>query len=242
MLNKIAKLVKKEQFQPGFLAIFTNPFYFARRGLYRGILEYAPLITGKTLDVGCGQRPYENLIPSAKYIGLEIDTPTARKINKADVYYDGRRFPFEDKCFDSVLVNQVFEHVFNPSEFLKEVNRVLKNNGRLLLTVPFVWDEHEQPHDYARYSSFGLDWILNANGFQIVKHKKSVNDIGIIFQLITGFLYKKIETKNPVFNQFLVLLFIAPINIIGAISAMLTPRSEDLYLDNIILAEKIQDA
>ncbi len=241
MLTKIAKLIKREQFQPGFLALFTNPFFFARRGLYRGILEYGTFITGKTLDIGCGQRPYEHIVSSTQYIGLEIDTPTARRINKADVYYNGERFPFEDGSFDSSMINQVFEHVFNPMEFLREVNRILKIGGRLLLTVPFVWDEHEQPQDYARYSSFGLSWVLTMNGFQIIKQKKSVNDIGLLFQLVNGFIYKKIVTKNLILNHILFLLITAPINILGALATKLTPKSDDLYLDNIILAEKIQN-
>ena len=242
MLIKIKRLVKKEQFQPGFLALFTNPFFFARCGLYRGVLEYGRYITGRTLDVGCGQRPYEFLVASTQYIGLEIDTPATRKINRADVYYNGERFPFEDGSFDSAMINQVFEHVFNPKEFLQDVNRILKPGGKLLLTVPFVWDEHEQPQDYARYTSFGLSWILTKNGFQIIKQRKSVNDIGLLFQLINGFIYKKIVTKNLILNQVLYLLIMAPINILGIIVAKITPKSDDLYLDNIVLAEKVRNA
>jgi len=242
MLKRIARRVKKEQFQPGFLALFTNPFYFSRRGLHRGIVEFGHHITGKTLDVGCGQRPYEHLIASTKYIGLEIDTQAARKINKADIYYKGKRFPFRNKSFDSVMINQVFEHVFNPDQFLQEVSRVLKPGGRLLMTVPFVWDEHEQPQDYARYSSFGLAWILNKNGFKIIEQKKSGNDIGIIFQLINGFIYKKIETRYILLNHFFYLFLIAPFNILGYFLSIITPKSNDLYLDNIILAEKPRNA
>jgi SAM-dependent methyltransferase len=242
MLTHLKKIIKKEQFQPGFFALFTNPFFFARRGLYLGILEYGGYITGKTLDVGCGQRPYEHLVASTQYIGLEIDTPIAREINRADVYYNGERFPFEDASFDSALINQVFEHVFNPEEFLQEVHRILKPGGKLLLTVPFVWDEHEQPRDYARYSSFGLSWILTRNGFQIIKQRKSVNDIGLLFQLINGFIYKKIITQNLMLNQMLFLFLLAPINILGALLTKITPKSNDLYLDNIILAEKVRNA
>ena len=241
MLNKFIRLIKKEQFQPRFIALFTNPFFFARRGLYKGILEYGPFITGKTLDIGCGQRPYEHLVASTQYIGLEIDTPVARAIGKADVYYSGERFPFEDASFDSVMLNQVFEHVFNPSTFLLEVNRILKPGGRMLLTVPFVWDEHEQPYDYARYSSFGLSSILSKTGFRIVRHKKSVNDLGLIFQLLNAYTYKNIVTKNLVVNQILYLFLMAPVNIIGFLVSKLSPKNNDLYLDNIILAEKVRN-
>ena len=45
------------------------------------------------------------------------------------MFYDGKTIPFEDKSFDSILSNQVFEHVFNPNDFIKEVNRVTKMGG-----------------------------------------------------------------------------------------------------------------
>ena len=241
MLKRLIKIIKREQFQPGFIALFTNPFYFSRRGLYRGIAEYGKFITGKTLDIGCGQRPYEQLVASTKYIGLELDTPVARKMNKADYYYSGKRFPFRKSSFDSIMLNQVFEHVFNPDEFLLEVNRVLKIGGKILLTVLFVWDEHEQPYDYARYSSYGIASILNKNGFQILKQQKSVNDIGILFQLVTGFIYKKCVTKSILLNHIIFFLLITPFNILGALLVLVTPKSNDLYLDNILLAEKIRN-
>ena len=51
---------------------------------------------------------------------------TLQKIEpqNADFFYDGNKFPFDDNDFDSVVLNQVFEHVFNPDDFLEEVNRV----------------------------------------------------------------------------------------------------------------------
>ena len=178
MLKKLKKLYKQEQFNPKILGIFINPFYFARKGLHQNVSKLITNLNGKLLDVGCGTKPYENICNVDEYIGLEIDDEGNRQHNYADVFYDGKTIPFEDKSFDSILSNQVFEHVFNPNQFLKEINRVTKVEGRFLITVPFVWDEHEQPYDYARYSSFGLKHILAENGFEIMKHRKSNNGAG----------------------------------------------------------------
>ena len=129
-----------------------------------------------------------------------------------------------------------------PNQFLKEINRVTKVGGRFLITVPFVWDEHEQPYDYARYSSFGLKHILAENGFEIMEHRKSNNGIEVIFQLINDYLYKVIMTENVYFNLLIIILLMAPINMTGLILSKLLPRNNDLYLDNIVLAKKIKDA
>ena len=69
-----------------------------------------------------------------------------------------------------------------------------------LMTVPFVWDEHEQPYDYARYSSFGLKHILSENGFEVIKHLKSNNGLEVIFQLINAYIFKVTLTKSVYIN------------------------------------------
>ncbi|MCK5191324.1 MAG: methyltransferase domain-containing protein, partial [Methylococcales bacterium] len=176
-----------------------------------------------------------------EYLGLEYDTPENRENKNADYFYDGHQFPFESQHFDSIVANEVFEHVFNPDEFLGEISRVLKNDGVLLMTVPFIWDEHEQPYDYARYSSFGLKSILESHGFKVIEQRKSVDDIRVIFQLINAYVYKILVSSNPYVNLFTTLLFIAPFNVIGELMGFLLPRNSDLYLDNIVLAVKMSD-
>jgi SAM-dependent methyltransferase len=237
----ISDLIKnrlvKEQFEPGFLGLFVNPFYIARRGLLEYVKILGKEVTGKTLDVGCGTKPYEKYFSSSEYIGLEVDTGIDREKKKADYFYEGKHIPFGDEEFDSVVTNQVLEHVFTPDDFLLEINRVLKPGGKLYLTVPFLWDEHEQPFDYARYSSFGITTLLEKNGFSIISLKKSVNDFNVISQMVNAYLYK--ITRNIRYIKQLVTIFImAPITISGIILSKILPVNNDLYLDNIVLAQK----
>lgn len=231
-------IFQKEQFSPGFLGLLVNPFYFARKGLYENISILSNHIKGDTLDVGCGQKPYEKLFNSSRYIGLELDTIENRKNKKADYFYDGTTFPFQDNEFDSVIANEVFEHVFNLDNFLREIYRVLKPGGILLITVPFVWDEHEQPYDFARYTSFGLRHLLEKSGFEIIEHRKSVCDIRVVFQLLNGYIYKKTVTKNGYINMFIAFFLMSPFNIMGELLSKVLPKNEDLYLDNVILLKK----
>lgn len=237
----LSSTIKREQFNPGIIGIFTNPFYFSRRGLFRSMIDLGTELTGKLLDIGCGTKPYEPYLTVEEYVGVEIDTERSRTTSKADVFYDGHRLPFGDREFDSVLANEVFEHVFNPSEFLTEINRVLKPSGAFLLTVPFVWDEHEQPHDFARYTSFGLRHLLEQHGFEVIAHRKSVSDARVIFQLINEFIYKKTYVTNVVLRQFLNIIFISPWTLVGIVVSSILPSNDDLYLDNVILARKAKD-
>lgn len=240
-MDFLTSRIKKEQFNPGFIGIFTNPFYFSRRGLFRSMTVLGRDLQGKLLDVGCGTKPYERYLSVSHYIGLEIDTERSRTTSKADMFYDGQKFPFGREEFDSLLANEVFEHVFNPQGFMTEVNRVLKLNGKLLMTVPFVWDEHEQPHDYARYTSFGLRHLLEQHGFEILQQQKSVDDIRVLFQLFNEYLYKKTYVDNVILRQILNTLLIAPCTILGMLVYWIFPSNHDLYLDNIILARKVKN-
>lgn len=239
MLARLKTYYFRQVMHPGVLGILTNPFYFARRGLLLGIREFASQVHGRVLDVGCGNRPYEQLFDASEYVGLELDTPENRLTKTADVYYSGTVFPFEPNSFDSVVCNQVFEHIFEPEAFLREIGRVLKNQGRLLLTVPFVWDEHEQPRDFGRYSSFGLRALLSRNGFEVLELRKTVDDIRVIFQMLNAYIFKKTCVRNPYLSLLLTLILIAPFNLAGTVLSWLTPSNGDLYLDNVVLARKI---
>lgn len=226
-------------FHPGPFGWLVNPYYFARQGLRSGLVEFFPHLRGRVLDVGCGRKPYRHLVPASEYVGLELDTPELRDLGAADIYYAGGRFPVPDTSFDAVICSQVIEHIFTPGDFLAEICRVLRPGGSLLLSAPFAWDEHSQPHDFARYSSFGLRAVLEQAGFAVVAHSKTNADSRVLAQLASAYLYKITRTRWRVLNGLVQLLVIAPVNLLGILTGSLLPANPDLYLDNVVLAKKV---
>lgn len=241
MLSELKKLYKNEQFNPKLMGVFVRPDYLLRRGLYKIFSELSVNLSGNLLDVGCGAKPYQDLFDVDKYIGLEIDDKGDRNHKYADEFYDGKKMPFSDNSFDSVFSSEVLEHVFNPNEFLREINRVTKDGGMLLMSVPFTYREHEQPYDFGRYTSFGLKYILSENGFEVVECRKSVNGIWAILQLLIIYLVNLRLVKNKYFNLIIALIFMIPINIAGLVLSKVSSKDNDIYLNNIILAKKIKD-
>lgn len=238
MITKLKYYLRKELFHPTALGLFVNPFYLSRKSLWQELKSLRNHISGCVLDVGCGKKPYESIFQCRQYIGIEIDTPQNRIKSKADLYYDGKRFPVEDASFDWILCSQVFEHVFNPDEFLSEFARVLKADGGLLMTVPFIWGEHEQPFDFARYSSFGLKSLIERHGFIILEQRKTLTDVRVLFQMLNDYIYKITATKNSFLNMLICAFLISPFNITAQIVYRLFPKNNDLYMDNVILAKK----
>lgn len=238
MTSALRQWIRRQAYDPGYLGMLVNPFFLTRRALARAMRQMAPSVQGRVLDVGCGQKPYLGMLSVSSYIGLEIDTPENRRGKRADAFYDGTHFPFDSGEFDSVLCNQVLEHVFEPDMFIAEVHRVLKPGGTLVLTVPFVWDEHEQPYDYARYSSFGLRHLLSKHGFILDREIKTLPDVAVLHQLLNAYLYKVLLTRSPVLNLVITAILMAPISCAGLLFSRILPNNADLYLDNVVLARK----
>ncbi len=239
MRKILMKIYLKEELNPKIIGLFL-PNYFMSKELYRNMLNLTPKLGGRLLDIGCGTKPYEDMCNNVdEYIGIEIDDEGRKNHSHADVLYDGKVMPFEDKSFDSALSSEVLEHVFAPDVLLKEVNRVMKMDGLFLMTTPFFWEEHGQPYDYARYTSFGLEHILKKNGFEVVKNIKTGNGIEVVFQTMSNYLFRAFKLKFPFI--LIVFLLILPVNIIGLIVSKVLPRNNDMYLDNIFLAKKVRD-
>ncbi len=231
------------RFGSGPLTALVNPFYLARSGLARAIRDYAGRVEGRLLDVGCGSKPYrEWFVRCPEYVGLDIDREDSRRRGCADVFYDGSRLPFRDHSFDVVLTTQVLEHVFTPEEFLREIARVLRPGGRLILTVPFAWDEHEQPFDFARYTSFGLRALLERNGFRVLDQRKTRCGMAAACQLAISVIYKSLPIPNRWIHTAVHAVLALPLTVAGAILGRFLRGGGDLYLDNVVLAERLDAA
>lgn len=237
-MGRVSRFMQRQAFFPTPPGMLVNPFYLARRGLAASMRKFSPRLRGRLLDVGCGRKPYRSLFTVDEYVGLDIDSEVTRALGIADHLYDGNRFPLPSSTFDSALCNQVLEHVFEPDRFLAEIHRVLAPGGKLLLTVPFVWDEHEQPVDYARYSSFGLRALLERNGFTILEQEKIGADASTLFQLVNVYVYKVAERWPSPLRWLVTLGVMGPVNAIGALAGRVLPANPDFFLDHVVLAEK----
>ena len=162
--------------------------YILRKKLLLAINKYSHFMQGKMMDFGCGSKPYKSLFNVNEYVGVDFQGQGHSHENEQiDVFYDGVLLPFPDNYFDSVFSTEVFEHVFNLEEMILEIKRVMKPGAKILVTCPFAIPEHEQPNDYARYSSFGLKHLFEKNDFKVVEFEKIGNHFDTLIQLRISF-------------------------------------------------------
>lgn len=227
-----------KDFDPG----FTHPYYFMRKGLLSAITQYAPQMKGKLLDFGCGSKPYVSLFQLDEYIGLDFQkTGHDHTGEPIDVFYDGNTIPFPDEYFDCILCSEVVEHLFDLDTVLNEMKRVLKKGGKILITCPFVWNEHEAPYDYARYSRFALTDIIERKGLKLLAYEKKGSFVEAIAQMRVNYFC---SWAGPLFfklslpGRFIFRSLIFLMNFSGRCRNALFPKKQDLYLSNILLLQK----
>ncbi len=219
-----------------------HPLFLIRSAILRHISAHAYQLKGKLLDFGCGSKPYRDLFAVEAYIGLDYENPGHPHANEQiDVFYDGKNIPFPDSTFDAVLATEVFEHVFHLDETLREIHRVMKPGGKILLSAPFVFMEHEIPHDFARYSTFGMRAVLERNGFNVLSLEKTSNYVEVLGQM--GLLYLNSTFVGylhiiPLIGKPLRTFFIGLLNIATVVLSKILPTRHDWYLGLVVLAQK----
>jgi len=137
--------------------------------LNEAIQKYAK---GILLDIGCGEKPYKNITRPyvTEHIGLDHENTLHDKL-KIDLFGTACNIPTEDEHFDTVLCTAVLEHLEEPDRAIKETNRILKSGGYAIYLVPLFWHLHEEPRDFYRYTKYGLKYLFEKNGFEIVELK-----------------------------------------------------------------------
>jgi SAM-dependent methyltransferase len=124
--------------------------------LSRTLKQCLPHLAGRVLDVGCGDKPYRALFSKATdYVGIDVEEGGADFVVASDAV-----FPFEDDAFDVVFATQVVEHVENLPHTLGEIARVCRPGGVIVLSFPFLYNEHGTPYDFQRFTSHGAARLL----------------------------------------------------------------------------------
>lgn len=143
----------------------------------------ASVATGaRLLDAGAGEATYKHHFAKQRYCGLDLGVGDAAwNYSGLDVVGDLAMLPFRDATFDACLNVVTLEHVPEPAHVVAEMARTLAPGGRLLLIAPHEWEEHQQPHDYYRYTRYGLEYLLRQAGMIEI----SISPVGGFFRLLS---------------------------------------------------------
>ena len=134
------------------------------------------------LDAGAGEGRFKSFFSHTRYVGIDLAIgDTEWDYSSLDAISNLEILPFPSNTFDAAVCTQVLEHVPEPQQVVNEISRVLKPGGTFFLSAPQSWHQHQKPHDYYRYTSFGLRYILEKSGLQV----ESIQPLGGYFWFLS---------------------------------------------------------
>ena len=118
------------------------------------------------LDAGSGDGRYKKFFSNQIYENADIGK---LERNYGDLTYqcDLKNIPVEDNKYDAIICTQVLEHINDPQKVLNEFYRILKPQGKLYLSAPLYYPEHEIPYDYFRYTQYGFKYLFDKSKLEI---------------------------------------------------------------------------
>lgn len=143
---------------------------------------------GLTLDIGAQNGPYSACFPNR----VALDIRPGRGVR---VIGDAMSLGITSEAFDVVLCTEVLEHLPEPQRAVDEMFRVLRPGGTLLLTTRFLFPIHDAPHDYFRFTKYGLRYLLRR--FTILELHEETDSVGAVAVLLQR-LGMQARTVGPV--------------------------------------------
>jgi SAM-dependent methyltransferase len=154
---------------PGALYKKLDPFEAEIQKFVRTVADDAPSGT-RILDAGAGECRFKPLFAHTGYVGIDFaQGDPSWDYSKLDVVGRLEELPFPARTFDHVLSIVVLEHTPEPGRVIEEFQRVLKPGGMVHIIVPHMWEEHQRPYDFFRFTSSGIRYLLEVTGIRIRK-------------------------------------------------------------------------
>jgi Methylase involved in ubiquinone/menaquinone biosynthesis len=136
----------------------------------------------RVLDAGAGETRHKGLFQAHTYIGVDLGVGDSQwDYRDLDAVANLEALPFRGSVFDACINIVTLEHVPEPSAVVNELARVLRSGARILLVIPHEWEEHQQPHDYFRYTRYGIEYLLKKAGFVDLR----IQPVGGFFRLLS---------------------------------------------------------
>lgn len=132
----------------------------------RLIEKYVPLYKGTLYDLGAGESPYKGFFLRHVERYVAVDWSDSQHDIDADILADlNELLPIQSAVADTVVSLSVLEHLREPKTMIAESYRILKNGGNVVVQVPWQWWIHEAPHDFYRFTPYGLQYLFGKAGF-----------------------------------------------------------------------------
>jgi SAM-dependent methyltransferase len=208
-----------------------HPQWLVFRNETRRFKDAAINLKGYVLDIGCSEKKLKRYLHAdCLYIGMDYpQTATSLYKTKPVLFADAQSLPFQGEAIDTAVMLETLEHVPDPKAVLSEIHRVLRPNGCLVLSMPFLYPVHDSPYDFQRFTIHGLRFLCQNCGFKIEDeryHGHPVVTACLLLNIaLTNMILKSFSQRHPAVLLILFLPFIVPfINIVSWLCERTSPN------------------
>lgn len=199
--------------------------------LQEQIKRHANYIKGDVLDIGAGSYPrYKNLFKYKTYIGMDIAPG-----KDIDVVGKIEAIPLPESSFDSIVCTQVLGDVYEPSKAFKEIHRVLRPEGVVLITESLFDPLHDEPYDFWRFTEHSMRKLAEDSGFKIEILERRGGYHSVMAQLKARYWIERLHAHKKWFSRIVSFIF----KILGKWALMRdrkdTSRAKSIFTHGYIL-------
>lgn len=170
------------------MSLFGFPVYF--KTIERELAPVLPFLKGRVLNAGCGNRDISAYLK--QHHATDVENCDIQSSIPDAIICDLTSVPKEAARYDAILCNAVLEHVPNPIAVMQEFHRLLKDDGNLIISVPFLQPYHHSPTDFRRFTIEGLHQLSSQTGFTI----KKISAVHSLAQTIGWILWAALEERG----------------------------------------------
>jgi SAM-dependent methyltransferase len=212
--------------------------YLVMKPLISWLREVAPKYSsGILVDYGCGNKPYFSFFKNhvIDYVGVDVSQNEFNTVNYVINIDDP--LPFETNSIDTVLSTQVLEHTSEPDKYIKEISRVLKPEGHLILTCPGSYMLHEEPNDFFRFTKYGIQHLANKHQLRIISLDTAGGAWRLMGQIFLNHRAFGSKFKIPIISKIFYYFWVISSNIVFSVLDTLNLNDKET-VNYMIIAEK----
>ncbi len=177
-------LLQADRFECSLRRYYVDEFFTRQARLFKP--------GAQVLDLGGQKSPKRGQFCIDRY-NVRVCYANLSTTHHPDVQIDAAMLPFRDKAFDMIVCAEVLEHAPAPRPILQEAYRVLRPGGVLLITAPFLFPIHADPHDYARYTEAFWEMNLKQIGFKELKVEAQGFFWSVATDMVRAWLYEMVR-------------------------------------------------